>query len=390
MVTLRERVKANENNVLSTNIVDASTNSKINIGVTFYENKDTHKLNFTQYSYTFTEVATSKETGKSYKDIVSTVKRNNYHDANVGMMTDYFYSAVNELAPRLAYIAVNTAYARSGHPMLYNLMNEMVQRVPDYRNDAFADYLAIDTNIDSYVCKSRNIGKERDYAHEQKMQYNVKHTKKLVVFPDGTKHFVEILPVTESKNTVFGQNTYAITSGNTSFSCEDLIQTAKEALLELACFDLLHSVNDIWTYRKYVYRKVNRALHSERSANAHNVPLYATVGNGDTEKPSFDVKTVGQVDKMLAHVERGAVIEYLNRIIENANEKETRYKGNIDGMKYAFKRVFVDGVTKADVAREKKVSKVTVNRWLNTCIKYLSESGVRSEVYDTLTSFIVG
>lgn len=168
-------------------------------------------------------------------------------DSTHGALTDTAAHYINRVARVMTYTALKTQWVRSGHPYVYRLM---MSAWADTRRCAYSDTRRtieqyVDTSGDPMTCQTVKTRRRTRVAG--------------VYIPCND---------TYTETTAAGREyiNADIADACVATDYDDCISVAVLALLERA--DTMRDYADVWQARTYVYRAVNRYVHSQRARRA--------------------------------------------------------------------------------------------------------------------------
>jgi len=193
--------------------------------------------------------------------------------------TDYFNAVIDRIAPILTAKAIKTILESAFHVRLWNLYCESCKYITDESKADFEKFTSEKIEVlDSSITKDlKKYMIEKENAQHGKLYR--KHIKKYTMVKDNhsKRHRKEIIPQTVLKVTAYGKQ--MINAQKKSYSTistfySDLLQTAKESIVELSFLGLVNTASDIWELRSYCYKRVNQCLHSEKRVEMKKNYLY--------------------------------------------------------------------------------------------------------------------
>ena len=157
----------------------------------------------------------------------------------------------------------------------------------------------------------------------------------------------------------------------------DIIQIVFEALLQLVNIGLVNSASDIFEYRHYVYKVVNKYVYESRRNASELVQADADSdadSDADIDKPMTET---GYTD-----IEDRTLIDSISAWLE-ANLDSRCNKQNIIA---TFEAIVFYGFTEAQISSTLKVDKACVHRYLDkakNCIRARGHQFAQYVLYDT-------
>lgn len=305
--------------------------------------------------------------------------------------TSLFSAVCDAYAPKFAYVALKTIYANEPSSKIYELMTECIMIAKDNPNvkESFELLLSDSGNnyIDSYmtakqVANKSYLAKQRMYSHERQSYIRKEHTYKIETLPNGTKQRIEIIPYSTQEKTQYGKVIDSVFEYDTNLDCYDVIYTAKLAICELLAYGLIDSPSDIWKYKSYVYRRVNRYIYSRRAvrANESEYTLF-TDKNGKQV-----IKSISYTDKKLARVDKNIIID----LVADYIRKNISKRANVDNVLKTYELIYRKNQTTRQVAKILNTSHVQVVKYNKLIIKAIQTLGKEdyNALFDALTDCI--
>ena len=210
--------------------------------------------------------------------------------------TDTASAYITHVAPKLAYVALRSIYAKSG--------NDYIRRIMDQ----CTTYSRIASNAE-YLSMVENTMNENPH-----MQARKKHTYKYVTLPGkpakackpgkpgkpgkpakALKFRVEIIPKYSLHFTEYGKLAMEDVKASTSV-CEfsDVVQVATLAIIELCNAGFIQDFRDVWSYTNHVYKRISAFIYAERKANTERKAYQdmISVSAGYDEDNSYSEKHI--------------------------------------------------------------------------------------------------
>lgn len=324
----------------------------------------------------WTEYDTEKEC------YVAKQKKTAVHDSPIGMTengyTDLFVAVLDKYVPQMVYTCLNTINAKSPNEKIRKLMNECIAYAKSTDSVIEEFESSISDNIVGYMPDSAtaaDILKELEYAEGHVLQYAKLHTYTMQKGEDGKLHKVEIVPYETNENTRFGMVRNRDINIAPGLDCEDLMQTAKMAMIELAKVGLVRNVSDFWNYSGYVYKAVNTDIQDEKKRAIRQDSLIEIDEDGEEK-----TVTIASVDRRLAKIEKQAVFaKMIDVITANCDKRSDSSK-----VVATFKLLYIDGHTQAKVAEKLGVKQQQIARYAKTIQKLLASPETYTALHDCI------
>ena len=298
--------------------------------------------------------------------------------------TDYMSAYVERDAPRFVLRALKTVYARSWNKKIEQLYNECMKLWASRTgytlkeaNEIFERELMDD--ITAYLPESADVATEKAYAVEGTAHVMKLHTYTMRKDDKGKPHKVECIPFETYEQTQYGKVLAREHMDTPTLDVNDLVQVASLAMVELVSCGLVNSPSDMYDYRTYMYKAVNRYIMGERAKAVNEKPYVYTVDEGGTEHIMTERAFV---DTRLSHIEKDGVIEQLSALLVSLLDKRT----NKENVLFTFLFVVVGGHSQTECAKRLKVDEKQVRRYVEQVKKALNTPSV----YNVLNECVNG
>lgn len=318
------------------------------------------------------------------KKIGRPLERVNLYHANKesdgDILTDYFASYIDREAPRFVLRALKTVYANQWNKKIEELMIEcfrlwqgnvvltigkektIEKLTVEGCKDKFAE--DISKNIDFYIPTSANKDTEKMYASEHITRVIKEHTYTMKKDDKGVLHKMEVIPFYTVDKTTYGKVLEREEAQTLNLDVNDLVQEASLAMIELVKSELVNCPADMFEYRSYIYKKINRYIMNERSKTTNEVPYVRTVDK-DGKEHIFTEKTFA--DRRLAKIDKQSVIADIEEALIKSLGKRTNKKNVL----FTFRYVLLSGHSKIECASVLKIDEKQVRRYINLIQKAL-------------------
>lgn len=343
--------------------------------------------------------------------------------------TDYCVSAIEAIAPAMAYTAVKNVYVNECSPFIIDLLhgiisiastntetkdvlieqisNDLLSFCPEYLSNVFpktwmrveatcfggdtengvakaieyTNTLKLKGHLKDGECtailnKIKEVERQIKLAKDGITTEEIVHTYKLVRDSDGHSHKIPIIPYTEFIKTKYGVMIDKFTQIATDSDAHDIIQIAKLALLELVHCGLADSAKDLWMYRSYVYTRVNRYIRRQRTEYANNDLYGKYTETTDSGEYKEVFRKMTYIDKEIDCLERSSVIDSIEKCLISLLDK----RANVHNVVLTFRYKYINGYNQNEIASKIGVSEKMVSKYSKQIDKALFSASMRDYV----------
>ena len=190
---------------------------------------------------------------------------------------------------------------------------------------------------------------------------------------DGKRTRIETIPETITENTKYG----SVVDSETDliFDCDvaDLIQESKLAILELIDCGLVNSVQDVFAFSSYVYRKINNFINAQKkhNVNGRHESIFTVDENGNE-----NIIPVPVIDKEIENVVSKDVILTVSSCIKNNLDK----RSNKENVLKVFYMSYVNGLQNKEIAEKLSVSEMAITKYQKQIEKVLTSAELKEKL----------